>query len=236
MGKKKEVTYYSFYSALRSFLGGLIKNPVSVKLPEVFSNNGISKKELINALISYDVLERHEKIRDQFNSDEEKPMYYVKYKVRKKNFERKSHRLYTKFFEKDSLNECDSAGCGCDNSGDCLFGSGNASAMDGDSQRGGYEAKLGFGKKKNKKDSGVLRMRKNIYLTESQMNYINEFFNTVNAGDDMLYEDEVAGATNTDVLGNSSSTVFPKKKNGKNIAGGLVLTTGNGKLDPAYGR
>lgn len=198
----KEITFYGFYSGVRSFLSMLIKDPINAHLSDRLKDSGVDKKKLINDLISRGVISRSEKIRDQFNSDEKTPKYVVKYKVKKKDFDKKMHRLYSKYFEKDNINECDcgSVGGSLDGSGTFLDGGGSYGSNGGSTTTFGtgtyeYTKPLSAKKKKSKKNESDV-MRRNIYLTESQMNYINEFFNTPNNGDSMLDED-FGGATST---------------------------------------
>ncbi len=243
MATKKDITFYRFYSGMRSFLSRLLKTPLEAEVPSFLEDIGVSKKKLINELLDKSVIERHEKILDKTNSDKETPTYSVKYNVRRKNFEKKMHRLYSKYFEndeKEELNDCDCGGClgGGGSFGDGGEGATNTSINAGHPDvlatntvinRGSFYKDRDELKdpKKNKKK------KKNVYLTESQVRYLNEFFNTKTIGD-MIMEDEAVGATSTEVVNGSEVPRRSDKKKG--IAGGVVFRTADGKLDPAYDR
>ena len=94
-----EVTYFRFLSEVRAFLAKLLKNPIDAQPSKYLKDNGVSRKWLIDNLIKREVLERHEKILDSTNSDEKKAKYVVKFKVRKKDFERRIYKIYIKKFE-----------------------------------------------------------------------------------------------------------------------------------------
>lgn len=99
-----EVTYFRFLSEVRAFLAKLLKNPIDAQPSKYLKDNGVSRKWLIDNLIKREVLERHEKILDSTNSDEKKAKYVVKFKVRKKDFERRIYKIYIKKFE-NNVNE-----------------------------------------------------------------------------------------------------------------------------------
>lgn len=105
--KELEITYYRFLSEVRSFLSKLVKDPIHCDISKYLKNRDVTKKKLVNELISVDILERHEKILDRTNSDEKTAKYVVKYKVKKKDFEDKVRKVYKKFFmaEKSNVNE-----------------------------------------------------------------------------------------------------------------------------------
>ena len=100
----EEITYYRFLSEVRAFLSKLLKDPIKAQPSVYLKNRDVTRKKLIDDLLKRDVLERHEKILDPTNSDEKEAKYIVKYKVHKKDFEKRIHRLYIKYFEKN-INE-----------------------------------------------------------------------------------------------------------------------------------
>ena len=104
MSKELETTYYRFQSEVRAFLSKLLKNPVDAQPSKYLKDREFTRKKLIDELLKRDVIERHEKILDRTNSDEKEAKYVVKFKVHKKDFEKRIHRIYIKFFEKN-LNE-----------------------------------------------------------------------------------------------------------------------------------
>lgn len=101
MSKETETTYYRFLSEVRAFLSKLLKNPVDAQPSKYLKDRDFTRKKLINDLLSRDVIERHEKILDRTNSDEKEAKYVVKFKVHKKDFEKRIHRIYIKYFEKN---------------------------------------------------------------------------------------------------------------------------------------
>lgn len=242
MAKENDITFYGFYARMRSFLSKLLRKPSEAEVPSCLENEGITKKKLINDLLDRGVIERHEKILDSTNSDKESPTYSVTYKVRKKNFEKKMHRLYSKYFEnddKEELNECDCGGCmgGGGSFGDVSTEGASTSQINAGHpdvlftnqvvSRGKiYDVK----KKKNENVNEDKKVRR-VYLTERQVRYLNDFFNTKTIGDIL---EECEGATSTEIVNGNEVPRRSDKKKG--IAGGLVLRTSDGKLDPAYDR
>ena len=101
MSKELETTFYRFQSEVRAFLSKLLKKPVDAQPSKYLKDRDFTRKKLINELLSRDVIERHEKILDRTNSDEKEAKYVVKFKVHKKDFEKRLHRIYIKYFEKN---------------------------------------------------------------------------------------------------------------------------------------
>lgn len=212
---EKETTFYRFYSEIRGFLSKLISDPIKAEPSKYLKDRNFRKTNLINILINRGIVERHESIKDQTNSDAKKPTYIVKYKVRKKDFETKIHRIYSKYFEKNlpekKENEIDEAtSCG---------GAGGANGM-------GYDVPLFGGnpisqKKVNENVSKSGQGARKVYITKEQFDFIQENINSVNAGDVDLEEATVT--FNVGTIGNYTPS-------------GLVLKTSDGKLDPCYKR
>ncbi len=220
MSKDKEqleTTFYRFYSEIRAFLSKLISDPIKATPSKYLKERDFGKTKIINVLLDKGVLERKESIKDQTDSDLKKPTYIVKYKVRKKNFETKIHRIYSKYFEKnlpekektEEIDEC--ASCGS---------VGGANGMEYDvpfnanspvRQHALYE-----GEKKKKP-------KKNIYVTQRQFDYIQDTINSINGGDMEIGLDEATATTNVGAMGDYT-------------ANGLVLKTSDGKKDPCYDR
>ena len=101
MSKELDTTFYRFQSEIRAFLSKLLKNPVDAQPSKYLKDRDFTRKKLINDLRARDVIERHEKILDRTNSDEKEAKYVVKFKVHKKDFEKRLHRMYIKYFEKN---------------------------------------------------------------------------------------------------------------------------------------
>lgn len=211
---EKETTFYRFYSEIRGFLSKLISDPIKAESSKYLKDRNFGKTKLINVLISRGIVERHETIKDQTNSNVKKPTYVVRYKVKKKDFETKVHRIYSKYFEKNlpekKEKEIDeSTSCG---------GVGGATGM-------GYDVPLFGGNPISQKhvnenlSKDKEHKSRKIYITEKQFNFIQENINEINAGDIDLEE-----ATVTFTVGTA----------GNYTPNGLVLRTSDGKLDPCY--
>ena len=209
-----ETTFYRFYSEIRGFLSKLISDPIKAEPSKYLKVRNFGKTKVINVLISRGIVERHETIKDQTNSNVKKPTYVVRYKVKKKDFETKVHRIYSKYFEKNlpekKENEIDeAASCG---------GVGGANGM-------GYDVPLFGGNPISQKhvNENVAKKKnvksRRIYITEKQFNFIQENINEINAGDVDLEEATVTFSVGT--IGNYTPN-------------GLVLKTSDGKLDPCY--
>ena len=209
-----ETTFYRFYSEIRGFLSKLISDPIKAEPSKYLKVRNFGKTKVINVLISRGIVERHETIKDQTNSNVKKPTYVVRYKVKKKDFETKVHRIYSKYFEKNlpekKENEIDeAASCG---------GVGGANGM-------GYDVPLFGGNPISQKhvNENVAKKKnvksRRIYITEKQFNFIQENINEINAGDVDLEEATVTFTVGT--IGNYTPN-------------GLVLKTSDGKLDPCY--
>lgn len=153
--EKQETTYYRFLSEVRAFLAKLIKEPIKAEPSKYLKDRDFTKSKLIKDLMSRDVLERHEKILDSTNSDEKTAKYVVKYKVKKKDFEKRIHKIYIKYFEKnepdkENINEDGESGVG-DIGYDVVFG-------------GVQRRKIYAEKKKPKR----------VYITEKQYQMLTE--------------------------------------------------------------
>lgn len=154
-----ETTFYAFQSNIRYFLNQLLKNPIDCKPNDFLTDRGFTKKKLINILLKRDIITRHEKIDDK---DENNITYNVKYKVIRKNFERKLKRIYNKYFEK---NEIDETTC-CGASSGAFVTALNQEPI-----------------RRNMKESIENKKRKRIFITEKQMEMLKETLTTFNAGE-----------------------------------------------------
>ena len=211
---EKETTFYRFYSEIRGFLSKLISDPIKAEPSKYLKVRNFGKTKLINVLISRGIVERHETIKDQTNSNVKKPTYVVRYKVKKKDFETKVHRIYSKYFEKNlpekkekEIDESTSCGgVGGDN------GMGYDVPLFGRNPISQKHINENISKEKNDKS-------RRIYITEKQFNFIQENINEINAGDVDLEEATVTFSVGT--IGNYTPS-------------GLVLKTSDGKPDPCY--
>lgn len=233
----EKTTFYRFLSEIKGFLKDLCEGPINAKPSKYLLERNFNRTKIINVLMKADILERTEKVKDSTDSDEKVAMYYLSFKVKKTDFERKMKKIFIKYFEKN-LNECE-GGCGGD--GGAVGGadagaaiSGGDAATDGatttqinmghpDALFGGvidreYFPVQGKGPKEKKKGNNtkpenILGKTVTAESTSAKKIYITqEQYN-------MLMED---GATSTCTVGAI----------GDYTAGGLVLKTSDGKEDP----
>lgn len=153
-----ETTFYAFQSNIRYFLSQLLKSPIECKPNDYLIDLGFTKKKLINILLKRDVITRHEKIDDK---DENNINYNVKYKVIRKNFERKLKRIYNKYVEKNEIDEATACGV---SSGTFI------TALNQKPIR------------RNIKESVDNKKKKRIFVTEKQLELLKETLTTFNAG------------------------------------------------------
>lgn len=189
---KIETTFYRFYSEIRSFLSKLITSPIKAQPSNYLKERGFYRKKIIDLLIKKNVLERKESIKDKNDTEElQSPTYFVKYKVRKKDFEKKIHRIYSKYFEKNTIEEDGATGC-------CSIGSFNDISQPL------------FGGTPIKKN--INEEIKKVIFTEEQFRYIQDTINTLNKSD----IDEETTTFNIGSCGNyTANGLILKDKNGK---------------------
>lgn len=103
---KDEVTFFKFFTEVKNFIKKLLDDPINAKLNQFFKDNNISKSKLINKMLDRGIITKKEDIKEPNDADGKmKSMHYIQYKVPKKNFEQKIHRLYSYFFENNNLKE-----------------------------------------------------------------------------------------------------------------------------------
>lgn len=97
-----EVTFYSFFVEVKNFISALLDDPIDAKPGVFFKEHGITRSALLNKLLERGIITKKEKIDEPNDADGRlKSMHYIQYKVPKKDFEQKIHRLYSYLFEKD---------------------------------------------------------------------------------------------------------------------------------------
>ena len=103
----EEVTFFEFFNNAKSFLRDLLEDPINAKPNDFWKTHGFNKSKLVKKFMDMNILDRDENIKEVSASDghstKKESKYYVKYKVRKKNFERKMHRVYSSIFESNSF-------------------------------------------------------------------------------------------------------------------------------------
>lgn len=213
--EQKETTFYRFYSEIRAFLSKLIKDPIKADTSKYLKDRGFTKAKTISVLMSKDILDRKETIKDPTDGEEyKKATYFVTYKVRKKDFERRIQKIFIKYFEKnlpekkkrEEVDECSSCGS-----------VGGANGM-------GYDVPLfgGTPVRRTIYESKKKKLHKKIYVTTQQFEEIQDIINSNNGGDFGGIE-EATTTCNVGSIGNYT-------------ANGLVLKTSDGKKDPSYNR
>lgn len=99
---EEEVTFYKFFTEVKNFIQGLLDDPINASPSDFLRTHGIGKNDLLNKMLERDIIKKKENIDEPTDADGKmKSMHHLEYKVPKKNFERKMHRLYSYFFEKN---------------------------------------------------------------------------------------------------------------------------------------
>lgn len=96
-----EVTFYEFFTDVKNFISDLLDDPFGANVSQMLKTHGFNRSMLINKLLDRGIITKKEKIDEPYDADGNlKSMHYVQYKVPRKNFEQKMHRLYDYFFKK----------------------------------------------------------------------------------------------------------------------------------------
>lgn len=96
-----EITFFGFLSHTKFFLKELLVNPTTADMDEYLKSNGLLRKDFLNILLNKGIIEKETKIDEKNNKDN----FIIKYKIPKKNFERKMRRLFASLFEKNEIKE-----------------------------------------------------------------------------------------------------------------------------------
>lgn len=98
--ENEEVTFFKFFVELKKFLKGILTDPLNCQPSPFFKKHRISRNLLLNKLFEKDIVSKNEDIREPDNAEgDATSMHYLQYKIKRKNFETKVHRLYSFFFE-----------------------------------------------------------------------------------------------------------------------------------------
>lgn len=97
----EEVTFLRFFIELKKFIADLLTDPVHARPSEMLVSHGLGNDKLRHMLRNEGIIVRTEKIDEPYNEETGKmeSMYYLSYKVPKKDFKKKIRRLYQKLFE-----------------------------------------------------------------------------------------------------------------------------------------
>lgn len=106
---QEEVTFFSFFNNIKQFLKELLNDPINAKPNEFLRKQGFNKSGLVKKLIDKGIITKKEDIKEVPNTmsedSSEESVYSVQYNVPKKNFEKKIHRLYSKLYENEVIEE-----------------------------------------------------------------------------------------------------------------------------------
>lgn len=98
----QEVTFQAFSHGIKQFLAGLMDSPVDAKPNQLMIANGLNRSKLIGYLLRMGMLIKDEKIVDKDeNGNPVTASMSIKFKIPKKDFDRKLKKLYIKLFEKN---------------------------------------------------------------------------------------------------------------------------------------
>jgi hypothetical protein len=102
LNEELEMTEYKFNNNIRKFLSDLLADPVNAKPGFLLMRNGLTRSRLIRLMLSIGMIERDEKISDTDENGQPKTAtMMVKFKIPKKNFDRKLRKLWIRLFERN---------------------------------------------------------------------------------------------------------------------------------------
>ena len=102
LNEELEMTEYKFNNNIRKFLSDLLADPVNAKPGFLLMRNGLTRSRLIRLMLSIGMIERDEKISDTDENGQPKTAtMMVKFKIPKKNFNRKLRKLWIRLFERN---------------------------------------------------------------------------------------------------------------------------------------
>ena len=102
LNEELEMTEYKFNNNIRRFLSDLLADPVNAKPGFLLMRNGLTRSRLIRLMLSIGMIERDEKISDTDENGQPKTAtMMVKFKIPKKNFDRKLRKLWIRLFERN---------------------------------------------------------------------------------------------------------------------------------------
>lgn len=102
IGKRMEMTEYKFNNSIKKFLSDLLTDPVNAKPSGLLRSYGITRSRLLQMMLNVEMIERSERISDKDeNGQPKEATMMVKFRVPKKNFDRKLKKLYIRLFERN---------------------------------------------------------------------------------------------------------------------------------------
>ena len=96
----EKMPYYDFFTNVKSFIIGILKDPIGAEPSSLLKAHGLGKDTLVQRLIDKGVIVKNEKIDEPFNQETHKKesRYYVSYKVPRARFKEKIKALYNEIF------------------------------------------------------------------------------------------------------------------------------------------
>lgn len=102
LSEELEMTEYKFNNNIRKFLSDLLADPVNAKPGFLLLRNGLTRSRLLRLMSNVGMIERDDKISDKDENGQPKTAtMMVKFRVPKKNFDRKLRKLWIRLFERN---------------------------------------------------------------------------------------------------------------------------------------
>ena len=102
INREYEMTEYKFYNNIKKFLADLLADPVNAKPTDILLKNKLTRSKLLKYLIGLGILERDNKLSDKDENGMPKNVTMLtKFKVPKKNLDRKLKKMWIRLFERN---------------------------------------------------------------------------------------------------------------------------------------
>ena len=102
LNEELEMTQYKFNNNIRKFLADLLADPVNAKPGFLLLRNGLTRSRLLRIMLSIGMIEKDEKISDtDENGQPKEATMMVKFRIPKKNFDRKLRKMWIRLFERN---------------------------------------------------------------------------------------------------------------------------------------
>ncbi len=102
LNEEFEMTEYKFNNNIKHFLSNLLSDPVNAKPSYLLAQHGLVRSKLLKMMENIGMIERDEKISDTDENGQLKTAtMMVKFRVPKKNFDRKLRKLWIRLFERN---------------------------------------------------------------------------------------------------------------------------------------
>ena len=92
---EQKMSFFLFFNEIKRFISDLLKDPINAKPSDILKSKGFDNNKLRKLLRDKGIIKMNEKIDEPIDEEgNAESMYYVSYKVPKKNFKYKIKRLY----------------------------------------------------------------------------------------------------------------------------------------------